>query len=324
MPHWKSILPLSILILLVACTDKGAIRIKGNIRGINQADFFIYSPDGGMNRLDTIHVVEGKFDWQTSLTEEATFVIVYPNFSEQVVFAQPGDVITLKGDGGQLRQVEITGSPDNEELTRFRLSQLDAKESERTAAMEAYINENPDSRTGIYLQRQLTMQTAAASRMRKGEIIPSLQLPPDNLSDEDTDTLFLLTKGKKESPLTENRPLIFIFWATWNGQSHSFNNKARQIINQTRDSTLNHRFQAIDISLDIDLRSYDAFLKRDTVDWPRRCYRQSWTTPIVMKFAITNIPFAIVTDAKRRIIALGSDWERDIQPEIDRFLNIHP
>lgn len=305
--------------MLTACADKDAIRIKGNIHGITQADFLIYSPDGGINKLDTIHVIDGKFDWQIPLKEEATFVIIYPNFSEQVVFAQPGDVITMKGDAGQLRQITVTGSADNEAMTQFRLQHLNDKEADRKAAMQTYVNENPDSRISIYLQRQLTLESATFSRLRKGERLPTIMLPPDRISD-DEDTIYIQHTKKKEPESMQGRPLLILFWATWNGPSHTLNERARQLINKTKKNPTDKRIQALSISLDVDLRSYNIFLNRDTVDWPHRCYRRSWNTPVVTQCAVTNIPFAILTDADRRIIAIGANWERDIKEEAEKYI----
>ena len=306
------------VLLMAACTDKGTLRIKGTIRNIQQADFFIYSPDGGISRLDTIHVIDGKFDWQTPLTEEATFIIVYPNFSEQVIFAQPGDVLKVSGDAGQLRQIAVEDSQDNEELTKFRLQNIDATPQQRTEAMQRYVKENPDTRVGIYLQRQLTLQNATFSTLRRGETLPAIQLPPDGLTD-DTDTIFIQTKNRKEPTSIRQRPLLLLFWATWSGNSHSVNREARQLLTQTKDLPLGKRFQAINISLDVDLRTYHTFLRRDTMDWPTRCYRQAWNTQVTKQLGITNLPYIVLTDSARIIKALGSDWEKDIKPEIERM-----
>ena len=46
---------------------------------MEQAELYLYSPDGGLDHLDTLHVVGGKFSWQHPLGADATFFIVYPN-----------------------------------------------------------------------------------------------------------------------------------------------------------------------------------------------------------------------------------------------------
>lgn len=307
------------LLALCSCADKSAFRIKGKIDHLSEADFFVYSPDGGIDRLDTIHVLDGHFDWQTPLSEEATFVVVFPNFSEQIVFARPGDVVTMRGDANQLKQVSVEGSDDNDELTRFRMSVLESSPAERTQAMQRYVRESPESRVGIYLQRQLTLQNATSSRLRPGDALPAIALPPDSISDA-RDTLFLCTKSHSESPLTAGRPLVLVFWATWSGASHDANRRTRTLLTSTAANELARRPQAISISLDADLRSYNSFLKRDTVDWPARCYRMCWHTPVCEQLAIRNLPFIVLADTARNVVAAGSDWEKDIQPAIDRML----
>ena len=291
---------------LTSCRDSGYFRLKGEIEHLAEADFFIYSPDGGISQIDTIHVLDGHFDWRTPLTEESTFVIVYPNYSEQTIFAQPGDVITLKGDATQLRDVSITGSTDNETLTQFRLAHSTAKPEQIRKDTEDFISRNPGSRVAIYLQRRLAASDAHQSRLRIGDKLPVFSLPPDQFF-PDADTL-----------TPDNTPLLIIFWATWSGQSHNFNTHAHKV-SMLHSYGNTAKPNIISISLDTDTRSYRDFLRRDSVTWTARCTRQAWATPIVQQIGLTQIPFAILTDEKRRILALGSDWEKDIQPTVDKL-----
>ena len=110
---------------------------------MEQAELYLYSPDGGLDHLDTLHVVGGKFSWQHPLGADATFFIVYPNMSEQVVFASPGDDIKLEGDGGQLKSIEVSGNDDNKLLTQFRLEHNGDKRDSLVAAMKRFVKHTP-------------------------------------------------------------------------------------------------------------------------------------------------------------------------------------
>ena len=106
---------------LVSCgNNAGRFRIEGRLRGINQGELYIYSPDGGMQDLDTIKVADGRFVYVAYVEKPATFVLVFPNFSEQPVFAKPGGTVEIEGNASHLREMEITGTKENDEMTEFR------------------------------------------------------------------------------------------------------------------------------------------------------------------------------------------------------------
>ena len=309
----------ALIVMLASCQPADKFRLKGKFTNLQQADFYVYSTDGTLQNLDTIHVLDGQFDWERQMNDEATLIVVYPNFSEQVIFAKGGDVIKMKGDANQLRQTEITGSKDNEELTQFRLQHISSTPLQLTQAMQEYVKLNPDTRVEIYLQRQLTLNKSQLSRMRIGEQLPQISLPPDP-EHADEDTIFISYSSRKEPKALQHKPLIIVFWATWSGQSHSFNTRTRELLTRTAHADSTSNVKAISISLDVDMRSYDTFLKRDTVDWIARCYRMAWHTPVVEQLGLKNIPFAVLVDSRRRVVALGSDWDKDIKPAIDRMV----
>ena len=47
-------------------------------------------------------------------------MIVFPNFSEQPVFAEPGKSVTIKGDASHLKEIEIEGTDENKLMNGFR------------------------------------------------------------------------------------------------------------------------------------------------------------------------------------------------------------
>lgn len=271
---------------------------------MQEAVLYIYSTSGGSETIDTIKVVEGEFDWKTALAVPATFHLVFPNYSEQIIFAQPGESVKIKGDGGQLRAITIKGSPDNEEMTAFRLAHLDDKPDSLHKAMEAYIAAHEDSRVSAYLQRQLTQQRARASRFRVGQTLPAIVLPPDS---EGGDTLFIRPKDK------DAKPVLFVFWAAWKQGSTDAFIKIRKAVRA------NKNLQPISISLDNEKRLYRSKLLIDSIDYDRRCYFTTWNTPVVQQLAIRDIPYYILADSKRKILAIGSDWEKDIKPAVEKL-----
>ena len=99
------LLCLAVMLLLTGCGPGGnSFRIEGRLRHMNQAEFYVYSPDGGMKGIDTIKVHEGRFSYETMLRDEATFVVIFPNFSELAVFGKPGEKAVIKGDASHMRR----------------------------------------------------------------------------------------------------------------------------------------------------------------------------------------------------------------------------
>lgn len=315
---------------LLACTDPNVIRLRGSFENLRQTDLYIYSPDGGMDHVDTIRIIDGQFNWQTTLTEEATFYLVFPNMSEQVILAAPGDRLRLKGDGGQLRALTIKGSDDNEELTRFRLAHLADKNDSLATAIREYIREHQGSRVSIVLQRQLTRLQGNSSRLRVNATLPTIILPPDSVvttvftemnidlktgkmvrgksSDRNTeDTLFIRPKQK------EARPVLLIFWATWKRSTLDDFTSIRKVLREHKN------LQPVSISLDHQRNSYLYAVKADSIDFDRRCYLRVWDTPVVQQLAISEIPYYILTDSAHTVLALGTNWKKDIAPAIEKL-----
>ena len=109
-------------LLLTACgVDSEKFRIEGRLRNINQGEFWVYSPDGGIDGMDTMQVRNGRFSYETTLRIPATFVIVFPNYSEQPVFAEPGEKVEIKGDATHLKEMLIKGTDDNDDMTKLRM-----------------------------------------------------------------------------------------------------------------------------------------------------------------------------------------------------------
>ena len=177
-----------ILYTLVAFTlpicggTDGRFRLEGEFEHLRQGEFYIYSNDGGAAALDTIKLEDGRFDYETELKGQATYYLLYPNLSEQVIFGASGDVVEVKGDARNLKSVEVKGSEPNEQLTAFRLENMDKGTAELRKAAADFIAQSPASPVSVFLFKTYFLQ---ADDVPQGEVRKHYRAlckaQPDNL-----------------------------------------------------------------------------------------------------------------------------------------------
>ena len=91
MKKFAYILILFITLVLTSCgVSSGHFKFEGKFLNMNQGEFYVYSPDGGFEGVDTIKVEGGRFTFETECKEDFTIMLVFPNFSEQPIFAKSG------------------------------------------------------------------------------------------------------------------------------------------------------------------------------------------------------------------------------------------
>ena len=155
----QSVVPLmAVVFTLVAAlvctscgTDSRHFRIDGRLLHLNQGEFYVYSPDGTINGLDTIKVQAGRFSYEVACDRPMTLMIVFPNFTEQPVFAQPGKSVDLKGDASHLKEMTVKGTEDNELMNKFREMIHNAAPPEMKKCAQLFVQDHPESRVGAYL-----------------------------------------------------------------------------------------------------------------------------------------------------------------------------
>lgn len=310
------------------------ITIEGKFTHLQQGEFYIYTEDGPLERIDTITVQNGRFEYTAALNEPAQFHLLYPNFSEHIIFAYPGDKIKIEGDANNLKETQIKGNDANKAFTAFRLDNLDKPEKELIQAARTFILEHPASPVSTYLFRRYILSNQNDSAFVH-EVYDSLYAAqPDNRKlprwQGAVERINLCQTGSRlpsfsiplpngdtvKSSDYQGRYLLLAFWASWNNASTSILFRTKYL-----QSKCDERLAPISCSLDIDSIGNLLYIRRDTITWPNICDYQAWQSPLVKQLGIEDVPYLILTDSLHNIIAQGNKME-DIEPVLKKKLFI--
>lgn len=121
---------------------------------INTGELYVYSPDGVIDGMDTIKIQDGRFALDVPCHDEGTIMIVFPNYSQQPVFAESGGAVEIKADASHLKEMEVKGTDANELMTKFRKSLSNVSPPEETRLAGQFIKDHPESPVSIYLTRR--------------------------------------------------------------------------------------------------------------------------------------------------------------------------
>lgn len=318
-------------LLLAACGgDSGKFRLEGRLRNINQGEFWVYSPDGGLSGFDTIAVRNGRFSYELELREPATLVVVFPNYSEQPVFAEPGEQVHIKGDASHLKEMIIEGTDDNELFTKLRMELNQAAPNDVPKLVSGFIREHPKSLVSIYLLKRYFVLTQHPD-YREARKLTKLLLGanPENgqliMLQKRLETLqggalksklpsFSATDvaGRKVTEKDLKGVLnVVSVWASW---SYSSTDQQRRLLALKKKH--GDKLGVVSISLDGRPADCKQRVERDSVKWSTVCDGRVWDTPLLLKLGLADVPSNLVIDQQGKVI------ERDLQPQqLEELIN---
>lgn len=331
------------VLLLLACTGSpDSVRITGDFANLEQAEFYIYSPTGAIDNLDTIKIQGGEFEYTAKIDGEEIFRLLYPNFSELTIFARPGDEIEIEGDAQNLNGVDVTGSEDNEVYTEFRedITDLPADKVCEVARQVAF--KYPRLAVSRHLFQEYFLQHDSLQPKLVREVYDSLcRANPDDIAlnklSRRVRAYGILYDGQKlpnfklqthtsafggeegreiSSKEFKGTYLLIAFWGSWKSGSQSALYRLRRFRREMKAKNL--EVNAISYSLDCDERELQRIEKADSVDYYSFCDFQSFNSPLVLQWGITDLPFFVLVGPDQRIIATGQDWSRDIEPKVKK------
>lgn len=270
-------------LLLASCgTDSRHFKIDGHLLNLNQGEFYVYSPDGSVTHgMDTIKVQAGRFSYLVECDRPMTLMIVFPNFTEQPVFAEPGKSVDIKGNASHLKELTVKGTKANKLMNAFREQILSASPAETKKCAIQMAEDNPESAVAVYLVRRYLVTVdrpdyTTAARLLKliVEKQPDNQFAARLLASCNGKTT--INNGSKLPSFSANDingkvvnnatlasvpNVVFYVWATWNYSSTS---QLRQLADKERQS--DGKLKVVSICLNPDKSSCQRTLKQYGAD----------------------------------------------------------
>ena len=333
-PHMKHLLCIiTTLMLLMACgVDSGHFKISGRFLNMSQGNFYVYSPDGVIDGIDTISVVGGRFTYERPIEQEGTLMLVFPNFSEHPVFAQPGKSVTVNADASHMKEMDVKGTKANELMTKFRKQTAKASPPEATAKAEEFINEYPESPVSLFLLKKYFVQTltpdyAKAEQLatmmlkeqpKNGQLVMlQKQLTKLKNSAKGASLAKFSAKDMQGNTVTDadlgDGVAVVTVWSSWNFESQE---QQRQLRRKVRSS--GGKIKVVSICVDANRKQCESTIERDTINWPVILDDRLFENPTLQQLGLSDVPDNLVIN-HRRVVDSGLNTPR-LMEKLDELL----
>lgn len=303
----RIVLFLLLVLILISCgTRSGHFKMEGRFLHMNQGELYVYSPDGGIDGLDTIKIEAGRFAYEIPCSKPATLVIIFPNYSVQPIFAESGGSVEVKADASHLKEMEVKGTDDNELMTKFRKQIANSSPPDELKYAIQFIKDHPESTVSVYLMNRYLIQTETPDYKQAANLLKILlKEQPGNVTlgrlQRQISGLGTLKVGDKLPNFTAkdvngklinnatlaNQTIIISTWAAWSYESLDF----QRALN---DAVKAGKIAALGISVDANPKEVRQALKNDDITFPNVCDGKMLSTPLLKTFGLTTVPDNIV------------------------------
>ena len=312
---------LTLVLLLAACgVDSKRFRVEGRFLNLNRGEFYVYSTNGLIDGIDTVKLEAGRFTYDIPCEREGTLVMVFPNFSEQPIFAQPGKSVDMEGNASHLKELTVKGTKDNKLMNQFREAILDASPPQiaKTAAMfvRRYFITTP---TPNYKEADRLLKLLLQQQPKNGELhrMQSLVTSLAKTSVGAPLPAFQArsTKGEKvnQQPCNKAAVAVFNVWSTTNMQSMEIQRMLKQKLRQAKG-----KLQVVSLCVDPLQRECKDILERDSISWPNICDGAMFEGDVAKKLGIYTVPFNILLK-NGKIVAKDLDTNQ-LKEQLDKLL----
>lgn len=316
--------------LLAACSQpKDRFRLEGSIEGVGQADIYVYADDGYFDGIDTIHIVDGQFTYERTLTQPMVLTILYPNFSQSYIVAEPGAVVEMQGNAAKLGEANITGTKENELLTDFRQQVAHKTAADARLAAADFVRHNKSTVAAIAVFKKYYAAAESPEPSTTRSLLKELQqAQPRNAAVANIArrlTASLATTSRQPLPdftavdadgrtvskaSLAGRPTVIAVMASWSAESNTLYAVLRRLKNLYAS-----RLNLVVLSLDLDREAQLRRLKNDSLSVPVVCDGRAFDSPTVTALGLTQVPGNLLIDAQGQVVARNLKAE-DIEARV--------
>ncbi len=294
--------------------------MEGRLLHMNQGELYLYSPDGVIEGLDTIKVEAGRFAFQIPCEKEGTLVVVFPNFSTQPIFTEPGEEVNVKADASHLREIEVKGTEANELMSDFRKQVASVSPPEERKFAEQFVKDHPESIVSRYIVNRYFILNSTPDYKLALNLIKEIQTAqPDNWELErmkrqlrtmknatvglNLPQFTVKTLGGKTitgNELRRNHMVIINVWASWDYNSLEMQRTLNEAARKGYATVLG-------ISIDASPKDVRRLLKADDIIFENVCDGQMLDGKLLQTLGLTTMPDNIVVKngkiTERRVTA---------------------
>ncbi len=260
-------------------------------------------------------------------------MIVFPNFSEQPIFAGSGKSVDIQGDASHLKEMEVKGTKDNELMTKFRKSMANSTPPEEKKHAEVFIKDHADSPVSLFLIRKyfittsqpdykkalsllsiiekeqpkntqiarIKQQVAAYKEAGIGSQIPSF-------TSYDINDKLVSLSGIKAAPVA-----VIYTWASFNYDSQDMQRELRK-----RQKSSKGQLKLLGFCLDATPSACKSNMERDSISWQVVCNGKMLEDKNLNKLGLLSIPDNIILQ-NGKIIARGLK-RQELYQKLDNLL----
>ncbi len=296
-------------LVLVSCgVDGKHFKLEGRFLHLNQGEFYVYSTDGVLDGIDTIKIEGGRFAYEIPCDEEGTLVMVFPNFSEQPIFTQPGKTVEIKADASHLKELEAEGTDNNKLMTAFRKQVSNMSPQQAVDAAEEFVKHNPKSDVSAWLIRKYfilapkpdyakakqLLDLMIAEQPKNGKLV-NLQQQLIGLAATAGKSLPIFTatdiNGNKvtQANLTQSPNAVVFLWASWNYESTDMQRQLKRL-----KAAKGNGLSVIGVCIDPSKSEMQQSLRRDSISWPTINDGMMFDTKIAKQLGLSQVPSNIL------------------------------
>lgn len=302
-----SFLLLSILLFLASCgEDSHHFKIEGRLLQMNQGEFYVYSDDASISGFDTIKVEGGRFSFEMPCDHPTTLTLVFPNFSEQPIFAEPGKTVSIDGDASHLKVLKVKGTKTNELMSGFREQIANASPPEIVKYATQFIEDHPESPIGVWLVKKYFVAAPNPNYDKALSLIKVMQAkqPKNGVLNRLSGSIEMMKNttvgnslpafttydinGKLVSSSTlSSGTAVICTWASWNYNSTDV---LRQLQNIQNDKGIKI------VAISVDASKFDCrnFIKINQMTFPVVCTGEMFDTKPLKQLGMLTVPDNII------------------------------